>query len=165
MNNNKNTKAVLVDIDGTLVTLTNFDYSMFDDREGETKEEKAVRIAEYLKFWDKETLNAKPIDGGIEQLKKFKEMGYTLVFLTARGQACRKYTEMKLKEIGVWDMVDSIWHRPLRWEGKSSDIYKEAMIKMLMKKWEFEWAMDDEEKNLTIMKKMGMKTLDARTWW
>lgn len=65
-------------------------------------------VTEYLKMWDKETLNAKVLNGGIDVLKKFKEQGYELVFLTARGQSCRKYTKMKLKEIGVWEMVDSI---------------------------------------------------------
>jgi predicted secreted acid phosphatase len=164
MKNNKK-KAVLVDIDGTLVTLTDFDYSVFDKRDDETVEDKEVRVDEYLKMWDKNTLNASAYDGGIDMLKKFKEEGYVLVFLTARGQGCRKYTKMKLKEIGVLDMVDSMWHRPLRWESVSSSIYKEAMIKMLQKKWDFEYAMDDEEKNLVVMEKMGMKVIDARAWW
>ena len=159
-------KAVLVDIDGTLVTLTDFDYGVFVKREDEKEEEKEVRVVEYLKFWDKETLNAKAIVGGVEKLKEFKNEGYKLVFLTARGQGCRKYTEMKLKEIGVWEMVDSIWHRPVRWEGKKSSVYKEAMIKMLMKKgYEFEFAMDDEDANLEMMERMGMKVLDAKRWW
>lgn len=165
MKNDKKKKAVLVDIDGTLVTLTDFDYGVFVKKDDETEEEKEVRVVEYLKFWDKDTLNAKAIVGGVEQLVKFKNMGYELVFLTARGQGCRKYTEMKLKEIGVWEMVDSIWHRPLRWEGKKSSLYKEAMIKMLMKKWDFEWAMDDESANLEMMERMGMKVLDAKVWW
>jgi predicted secreted acid phosphatase len=151
-------KAVLVDIDGTLVTLTDFNYEIF-------KQEKDV-VIEYLKMWDKETLNAKVLNGGIDVLKKFKEQGYELVFLTARGQGCRKYTKMKLKEIGVWEMVDSIWHRPLRYEGVSSSLYKAEMIKMLIKKgYEFEWAMDDEEKNLRMMEGFGMKVLDAKKWW
>lgn len=140
-------KAVLVDIDGTLVSVTP-DWS-------------AERNAE----WEKDTLNASALSGGIDMLYQFKEMGYALVFLTARGQGCRKYTEMKLREVGVWEMVDSIWHRPVRWEGKKSSAYKEAMIKMLMKKWDFEWAMDDEDANLEVMRKYGMKTLDAKGWW
>lgn len=158
-------KAVLVDIDGTLVTLTHFDYGVFVKKEDETEEEKEVRVVEYLKFWDKDTLNAEVIAGGVEKLIQFKKEGYKLVFLTARGQGCRKYTEKKLREIGVWEMVDSIWHRPARWEGKKSSLYKEAMIKMLMKKWDFEWAMDDESANLEVMERMGMKVLDAKMWW
>lgn len=151
-------KAVLVDIDGTLVTLTDFDYEMLN-------KEESVKV-EYLNGWNKNTLNAKGLDGGIEVLKKFKEEGYELVFLTARGVSCKKYTIMKLKEIGVWEMVDSMWHRPVRMEGVSSSVYKGKMIKMLMKKgFEFEWAMDDEEKNLRVMEDFGMKAIDARVWW
>lgn len=37
---------------------------------------------------------------------------------------------------------------------------------MLIKKgYEFEWAMDDEEKNLRMMESFGMKVLDAKKWW
>ena len=113
-------KAVLVDIDGTLVTLTDFDYDVFKTNDQNV-------IDEYLKFWDADTMNAKALVDGVEMLKKFKEEGYALVFLTARGQGCRKYTVKKMKEIGVWDMVDSMWHRPLRWEGKKSSLYKEEI--------------------------------------
>jgi hypothetical protein len=58
-----------------------------------------------------------------------------------------------------------MWHRPLKWESVSSSVYKEHMIKMLMKKYDFEWAMDDEDKNLEMMERMGMKVLDAKSWW
>jgi FMN phosphatase YigB (HAD superfamily) len=144
---NKNNKAVLVDIDGTLVTVT----------PGWSLETNAA--------WEIDTVNADVLLKGIELVKQFKEEGYTLVFLTARGQGCRRYTRKKLREIGVLDLVDSIWHRPARWEGVSSSVYKEAMINMLMKKYDFEWAMDDEEKNLAMMERMGMKVLDAKSWW
>jgi predicted secreted acid phosphatase len=140
-------KAVLVDIDGTLVSVTP-NWSM-------------ERNAE----WEMDTVNASVLADGVELLKKFKEEGYVLVFLTARGQGCKKYTVKKMKEIGVWDMVDSMWHRPLKWEGKKSSLYKEAMIKMLAKKYDFEWAMDDEDPNLEMMERMGMKVIDAKQWW
>jgi hydroxymethylpyrimidine pyrophosphatase-like HAD family hydrolase len=143
----KNNKAVLVDIDGTLVEVT----------PGWSPE---TNVA-----WEMDTVNANVLLKGIELIKQFKEEGYTLVFLTARGQGCRKYTKKKLKEIGVWHMVDSMWHRPLKWESVSSSVYKEHMIKMLMKKYDFEWAMDDEDKNLEMMERMGMKVLDAKSWW
>jgi hydroxymethylpyrimidine pyrophosphatase-like HAD family hydrolase len=138
---------VLVDIDGTLVEVT----------PGWSPE---TNVA-----WEMDTVNANVLLKGIELIKQFKEEGYTLVFLTARGQGCRKYTKKKLKEIGVWHMVDSMWHRPLKWESVSSSVYKEHMIKMLMKKYDFEWAMDDEDKNLEMMERMGMKVLDAKSWW
>jgi hypothetical protein len=36
---------------------------------------------------------------------------------------------------------------------------------MLQKKWNFEWAMDDEHKNLIVMEEAGMKVIDAKEWW
>lgn len=152
-------KAVLVDIDGTLVSLTDFDYSVFDTGD-------KSQIDSYIEFWNAETMKSSALQGGIEKLKEFKEMGYVLVFLTARGVSCKKYTLRKLREIGVLDMVDSMWHRPLKWDGVSSSVYKDRMITMLKKKgYEFEWAMDDEDKNLVVMEGHGIKVLDARVWW
>jgi predicted secreted acid phosphatase len=155
---NDKKKAALIDIDGTLVTLTDFDYDVFKTNDQQV-------IDDYLKFWDKETLNAKALTGGVAVLMTLKALGYELVFVTARGQGCRKYTEKKLREIGVWDMVDSMWHRPKRYEGVKSYIYKEAMIKSLSKKYNFVIAMDDENANLEMMRGFGMKTIDAKTWW
>ena len=150
-------KAVLVDIDGTLVEITEFDYSVFGKGE--------EVVSEYLKEWDKKTMEATVLVAGVEKLVEFKKMGYKLVFLTARGQSCKKYTWMKMKEMGIDGLVDGMWHRPVRWEGKKSAVYKAAMIKMLMKKYDFEWAMDDEDGNLEIMKGFGMKVIDAKGWW
>ena len=103
-------KAVLVDIDGTLVSVTP-NWSMERDDQ-----------------WVQETLQAEPLDGGIAMLKAFKLMGYTLVFVTARGQSCKANTWKKFREIGIDDMVDSMWHRPNKWNGISSRKYKEHMI-------------------------------------
>ena len=150
-------KAVLVDIDGTLVSVTEFNYSVFS----KSKEE----VDRYLKEWDKKTMDAVVYEKGVEMLIEFKEMGYELVVVTARGQSCKKYTMKKFKEMGIDSIVDSVWHRPVAWEGKSSALYKEWMIKKLSKKWAFEWAMEDEEKNMEVMKKAGMQVIDAKAWW
>lgn len=150
-------KAVLVDVDGTLVSVTEFDYSIFD-KGGDV-------VAEYLKEWDARTMQAKVYEGGVKKLLEFKEEGYTLVVVTARGQSCKKYTFKKLKEMKLDGVIDSIWHRPKAWEGKSSALYKEWMIKKLSKKWQFVYAMEDEEKNMEVMRKAGMEVVDARVWW
>lgn len=161
----KETKAVLVDIDGTLVTTTEFDFNLFEIKDGEDKDARQKRISDYLADWNKRTMNARVLIGGVEKLHEFKAMGYDLVFLTARGQSCRVYTRMKFKKMGITHLVDSIWHRPLKYEGVSSSLYKEKMIKMLIKKgYKFEWAMDDEEKNLKVMASFGMKVIDAKSW-
>lgn len=150
-------KAVLVDIDGTLVSLTRFDYDVFD---GSPED---IRV--YLDNWDVQTMTAKAFDHAVEMLKRFKQEGYALVFLTARGQGCRKYTWRKLREIGIADMVDAMWHRPRRWEGISSSVYKKAFMPRLMAKWDFHYAMDDEGKNLEMMEEFGIKIIDAKQWW
>ena len=140
-------KAVLVDIDGTLVTITP-DWSMERDLE-----------------WVEDTLKAKGLDGGIDLLRSFHLMGYQLVFLTARGQTCKKNTWKKLRELGIDHMVDSIWHRPTALNGVSSSVYKDQMIKKLKKKFNLVFAMEDEEKNQEVMRNHGLVVIDARKWW
>jgi len=140
-------KAVLVDIDGTLVSVTP-NWSMERDDQ-----------------WVQETLQAEPLDGGIAMLKAFKLMGYTLVFVTARGQSCKANTWKKFREIGIDDMVDSMWHRPNKWNGISSRKYKEHMIKMLLNKYDLQWAMEDEEPNQEMMRSLGLNVIDAKRWW
>lgn len=140
-------KAVLVDIDGTLVRVTP-NWSMERDDQ-----------------WVEETLEAEALEGGIAMLKAFKLMDYTLVFVTARGQNCRANTWKKFREIGIDHMVDSIWHRPVKWNGISSRKYKEYMITMLLKKYDLQWAMEDEEPNQEMMKSLGLNVIDAKKWW
>ena len=140
-------KAVLVDIDGTLVSVTP-NWSMERDDQ-----------------WVQETLNANGLDGGIAMLQAFKLMGYTLVFVTARGQNCRANTWKKLRELEIDHLVDSIWHRPNKWNGISSRKYKEHMIKMLLKKYDLQWAMEDEEPNQEMMRSLGLNVIDAKVWW
>jgi FMN phosphatase YigB (HAD superfamily) len=140
-------KAVLVDIDGTLVSVTPNWSPERDDQ------------------WVQETLNANGLDGGIAMLQAFKLMGYELVFLTARGQSCKKNTWKKLRELEIDHLVDSIWHRPNKWNGISSRKYKEHMIKMLLNKYDLQWAMEDEEANQEMMKELGLNVIDARVWW
>lgn len=140
-------KAVLVDIDGTLVSVTP-NWSMERDDQ-----------------WVQETLNANGLDGGIAMLQAFKLMGFELVFLTARGQNCRTNTWKKLRELEIDHLVDSIWHRPNKWNGISSRKYKEHMIKMLLNKYDLRWAMEDEEPNQEMMKQLGLNVIDARVWW
>lgn len=140
-------KAVLVDIDGTLVRVTP-NWSLERDDQ-----------------WVEETLNAEVLDGGIAMLKAFKLMGYELVFVTARGQTCKANTWKKFREIGIDDMVDSMWHRPVKWDGVSSRKYKEYMIKKLLKKYDLRWAMEDEEPNQEMMRALGLNVIDAKKWW
>jgi phosphoglycolate phosphatase-like HAD superfamily hydrolase len=139
-------KAVLVDIDGTLVSVTP-NWSMERDDQ-----------------WVEETLQAEPLDGGIAMLQAFKLMGYELVFLTARGQNCKKNTWKKLRELEIDHLVDSMWHRPVEMNGVSSNKYKEKMILMLMNKYDLKWAMEDEQPNQEMMRRLGLNVINARVW-
>ena len=140
-------KAVLVDIDGTLVGVTP-NWSIERDDQ-----------------WIEETLFANRLDGGIAMLKAFNLMGYELVFLTARGQNCKANTWKKLRELEVDHLVDSIWHRPVKWNNVNSAKYKEHMINILLKKYDIQWAMEDEDLNLDIMKSLGLNVIDAKVRW
>lgn len=140
-------KAVLVDIDGTLVTVTE-NWTMERDLE-----------------WVEETMKAEKLDGGIALLHALHMMGYQLVFLTARGQTCKKNTWKKFRELGIDHMVDSMWHRPNSWVNVPSSVYKDHMIKKLKKKFDIVFAMEDEEKNQEMMRTHGFVVIDAKKWW
>jgi ribonucleotide monophosphatase NagD (HAD superfamily) len=140
-------KAVLVDIDGTLVTVTD-NWSQERDLE-----------------WVQETMKAEKLEGGVALLTALHLMGYQLVFLTARGQTCKTNTWRKFREMGIDHMVDSIWHRPVAWNGVSSSVYKDWMIGRLKKKFNLQFAMEDEEKNQEVMRAHGLVVFDAKKWW
>lgn len=140
-------QAALVDLDGTIFEITP-NWSL-----------------ERNSAWELETMNAGVYDAGASLLRSFKQSGLIIVVLTARGQTCRPLTREKLKSHGLWELVDHIHHRPKAWEGASSALYKEAMIKRLRRKYRFMVTMEDEDKNLDVMRKAGIPVvLDAKRW-
>lgn len=140
-------RAVIVDIDGTL----------FEEVPGWTKETDA--------WWVEETLKMRELEVGIGLIKVFKEMGFRLVFLTARGQSCKKNTWIRFKEAGIDTLVDSMWHRPIRWNELPPVEYKRLMMRRIMNKYDVVFAMDDSDKNLAMFKEFGIKVFDAKKWW
>jgi predicted secreted acid phosphatase len=145
--NNMKEKAVIVDIDGTL----------FEEVPGWTMETDA--------WWVEETLKMRELEVGIGLIKVFKEMGFKLVFLTARGQSCKKNTWIRFKKAGIHSLVDSMWHRPVKWNGVAPVEYKKFMMQRIMKKYDVVFAMDDSDKNLEMFKGLGIKVFDAKKWW
>lgn len=139
-------KAVLVDIDGTLVSIT--------------ENWSAERDAE----WVEDTLNAKGYGFAVSMVKKYKRMGYKIVIVTARGQSCKNNTVKKLEEIGVLGYVDVMMHRTRKYEGTRSAVWKDAAIKMLNHRYDFVYAMEDEEGNAEMMKSHGIIVVDAKVW-
>lgn len=140
-------KAVLVDIDGTL----------FQEVPGWTQENDLQ--------WVEETLKARQLTAGIELIKFFKQNGYKLVFLTARGQTCKKNTWLKFREAGIDHLVDSMWHRPVKWNTIAPVDYKKLMMKRIINKYEVHFAIDDSDRNLEMFRSFGIRTIDAKIWW
>lgn len=140
-------KAVLVDIDGTLVSVTP-NWSAERDLE-----------------WVEETMNAVGYKFAVELVKKYKKMGYKIVIVTARGQSCKENTVKKLKEIGVYEFVDVMMHRTSKYENTRSAVWKRAAIKMLKQRYDFVYALEDEDGNMKVMRRHGMEIVDARIWW
>ena len=140
-------KAVLVDIDGTLVSVTE-NWSAEKDLE-----------------WVEETMNAVGYKFAVALVKKYKKMGYKIVVVTARGQSCKVNTVKKLKEIGVYELVDVMMHRTTKYEGVKSSDWKNAAIKMLKYKYDFVYALEDENANMDVLRRHGMVIVNARIWW
>lgn len=140
-------KAVLVDIDGTLVSITE-NWSAERDLE-----------------WVEETMNAVGYKFAVELVKKYKKMGYKIVIVTARGQSCKENTVKKLKEIGVYEFVDVMMLRTEKMVAVRSAVWKDAAIRMLKQRYDFVFAIEDEAGNMEVMKKHGMIVIDAKVWW
>ena len=81
-------KAVIVDIDLTLVGDTPFDMER-------------CHSFEYLKEWHGETLKAEKLDVGVQLAKFFHAGGFELVIMTARDVTGRQELMMKLKELEI----------------------------------------------------------------
>jgi len=139
-------KAVLVDIDGTLVKITE---NWSRDRDLE---------------WVEETRNAVQYKVAVQLVKKFKEQGYAIIVVTARGKSCYEATKAKFAEIGMDVLVDVLMHRPEALAGVKSSDYKNAIIKMLKTYYNIMFAMEDEKGNRAVMEKHGIEVLDATMW-
>lgn len=140
-------KAVIVDIDGTLFEEVP-NWTMETDLE-----------------WVEKTLDMPELQVGIDLIKVFKDSGFKLVFLTARGQTCKKNTWIRFREAGIAHLVDSMWHRPTSWNGVPPVDYKKFMMKRIMNKYEVMFAMDDSDRNLAMFESLGIKVIDAKRWW
>jgi hypothetical protein len=116
-------------------------------------------------WWVEETLKMRELEVGIGLVKVFNEMGFSLVFLTARGQSCKKNTWIKFKEAGIDHLVDSMWHRPIKWNELPPVEYKRLMMRKIMSKYDVMYAMDDSDRNIAMFKDLGIKVFDAKKWW
>ena len=144
-------KVVLVDMDGTLVTITPSNKDTFANQDS-------------IDVWDKNTMNALPYKDGIDLVHALYSMGYIIMMITARSASCRPYTIAKLKDMGVYDMFTHVWHRHTRYNGMPSGVVKAAMIKRAVRQYGYDFTYAIEDENHAIMVDHGMHVIDANVW-
>lgn len=141
-------KAVIVDVDLTLVRET--EYNM-----------KLARDAEYNMKWHIETLKAEKLEIGVEMVKLLYKMGFALVVMTARDEPGRRELNTKLKELGILHVFEEIMMRDSVDNGLSSSYVKGKMIDSCSN-YKFVFAMDDA--NHDLYRERGIKIIDANYW-
>ena len=142
-------KAIIVDVDLTLVGDTPFDM------------ERCHNFS-YLKEWHVNTLQAEKLEVGVELVKFFHGAGFDLVIMTARDVTGRGELMMKLKELGIHRLFTEVLMRESVDNGKPSDYVKGKMIDAVAGKYKFLFAMDDANHNL--YRGRGIKIFDANNW-
>ena len=142
-------KAIIVDVDLTLVGDTPFDMER-------------CHSFSYLKEWHINTLQAEKLEVGVELVKFLHAGGFDLVIMTARDVTGRQELMVKLKELGIHRLFSEILMRESVDNGKPSDYVKGKMIDKVEHKYNFLFAMDDANHNL--YRSRGIKIFDANNW-
>lgn len=142
-------KAIIVDVDLTLVGDTPFDMER-------------CHSFSYLKEWHINTLKAEKLEVGVELARFFHDAGFKLVIMTARDVTGREELMMKLRELGIARLFSEILMRESIDNGKPSDYVKGKMIDAVGHKYNFVFAMDDANHNL--YRSRGIKVFDANNW-
>ena len=142
-------KAIIVDVDLTLVGDTPFDMDRCHD-------------FSYLKEWHGETLKAEKLEIGVKFVKFLHAGGFDLVIMTARDVTGRQELMMKLKELGIHRLFAEILMRESIDNGKPSEYVKGKMIDAVAGKYNFLFAMDDAHH--ALYNKRGIKVLNANNW-
>lgn len=142
-------KAVIVDVDLTLVSDTPFDI----DR---------CQSPRYLKEWHNETLKAEKLEVGVKLVRILYEMNFKLVIMTARDVTGRKQLMIKLQELGLAGLFDEVLMRESVDNGKPSDYVKGKMIDAVDHKYSFKFAVDDANHGLYAAR--GIKVINANNW-
>lgn len=145
--------AVLVDIDGVLCDVP---YNMSHDPE------------EFS--WDdfmESDLDRRPISAGITLVRMMRFQGLKTIFLTARPEFMRVQTRAMLKGYGlVGDMYmasDSTTTQVHRNYQATQAVEKDRIIDefKLTERYNFLYAIDDQEHNIKVYQSWGIPTLKA----
>lgn len=142
-------KAIIVDVDLTLVSETEYNMELTQD-------------AEYNMFWHNQTLKAEKLEVGVGLVKVLYTMDFKLVVMTARDEPGRRQLNTKLRELGVLHLMDKIMMRESVDNGLSSSYVKGKMIDACSEMYNFVLAMDDA--NHDLYKERGIGIIDANRW-
>jgi phosphoglycolate phosphatase-like HAD superfamily hydrolase len=142
-------KAIIIDVDLTLVTDTPYDMAQ-------------ATSAEYNAGWHRQTLEAKPLELGVQLVEFFHGLGFALVVMTARDEPGRPELNVKLRELGIHHMFTEILMRDSVDNGKPSAFVKGKMIDACRDRYKFVFAMDDA--NHDLYRERGIKVIDANNW-
>lgn len=142
-------KAVIIDVDLTLVTETPYDMAQ-------------AKSEDYNAGWHRRTLEAQPLELGVQLVKFLYGLGFALVVMTARDEPGRRELNNKLRELGIQHMFTEILMRDSVDNGLPSSYVKGKMIDACHGKYKFVFAMDDA--NHELYKERGIKIIDANNW-
>jgi len=142
-------KAIIIDVDLTLVTETPYDMAQ-------------AKSAEYNAKWHQQTLEAKPLELGIELVKFLYQLDFVLVIMTARDEPGRRQLNTKLRELGIRHMFAEVLMRDSVDNGLSSSYVKGKMIDACQGRYKFVFAVDDA--NHDLYRDRGIKVIDANNW-
>jgi hypothetical protein len=142
-------KAVIVDVDLTLVGDTPFDMGRCKD-------------PAYLREWHTNTLEAEKLEVGVGLVRVLFDMGFKLVIMTARDETGRQELSMKLRELGIARLFEKVLMRESVDNGKPSDYVKGKMIDAVEHEYDFKFALDDANHGLYVSR--GIKVFNANNW-
>jgi len=136
--NKRSKKAVIFDLDGTLVDVE--DYEALH----KTKNEEFRRVAE----------NADAFPHMVAKAKEARQKGRDIVILTARYAHYRKDTQEWLAKHGI--PYDQLFMRPIGNEEKDKKVKKEILEDRILPHFDVKKAYDDKKKNVKMFRKEGI---------
>lgn len=137
----KKNKAIISDIDGVLM-----EGPWFDDIEDFYRE---------MSSWY-------PVDWAVHFVQMFYNLGYKVIFLTARDERVRLRTEQQLRD--MFDFNIDLYMRG-RGDERPSYIVKEEHLHDLMEKYDIQLAIDDETPNIKMFQRYGITTIQVSSKW
>lgn len=129
-------KAIIVDIDGTVATMTGrnpYDYT---------------RVSEDI-----------PNEDVISIVNLHKQAGYKVIIVSGRDDSCRKDTENWLEKYNV--PYDELYMRKNRDRRKDSQVKLEIFNVHIRSRYNVQFVLDDRNQVVEMWRKLGLRTLQV----